>query len=71
MKTEPLGKNQAARIERRAAELWLTMGDVCDLAVVSASTWSRAKKRGRIRSSTMEKIEGALDQAKADKAAQA
>jgi hypothetical protein len=49
------------QIEQRAFDLRKNMGDVCAIARVAHSTWSRAKKRGFIRPRTLERIERALD----------
>lgn len=48
-------------VENRAFAARLTMGDLCKIAGVSHSTWSRAKTRGTIRARTLQKIEEALD----------
>lgn len=48
------------------------MGEVCQIARVAPSTWSRAKARGTIRAKTLQRIEEALDycEAKAAKPGQ-
>lgn len=61
MSSYPLGKRQVATVERRAADLRLTMGEVCEKAEVAHSTWSRAKSRGTITIPTIRQIENTLD----------
>jgi hypothetical protein len=48
-------------VEDRAHSLRLSMTDALNLAKVAPSTWSRAKKRGFIRASTIRRVEEALD----------
>lgn len=55
-----LGKKDIAAVERRAAALRLTMGELCALAGIPQSTWSRAKARGSIRVTTIRRLEDQL-----------
>ena len=48
-------------VEDRAFSLRLSTTDALNLAKVSPSTWSRAKRRGYIRASTIRRVEEALD----------
>lgn len=48
------------RVESRAFELRMNMGEICAAASVAHSTWSRAKSRGFIRPKTLARIEAAL-----------
>lgn len=48
-------------IEDRAFAARLNLGDLCQMANVSHSTWSRAKVRGTIRPRTLRRMEEALD----------
>lgn len=57
----PLGRRQIASIEKRANEARKTMGEVCELAGIAQSTWSRAKARGTITTRKIGAIESALD----------
>lgn len=63
MSTLTLGSRRAQAVEKRAAALRMTMGQVCEKADVAHSTWSRAKARGRIRATTLKAVEDFLDQA--------
>lgn len=49
------------RVESRAFDLRMNMGEICAAAQVAHSTWSRAKSRGFIRPRTLARIESALD----------
>ncbi len=64
--------DQIKAAEDRAFAARLTMGEVCQIARVAPSTWSRAKARGTIRAKTLQRIEEALDycEAKAAKPGQ-
>jgi hypothetical protein len=53
--------DQMQAVEDRAFALRLSTTDALNLARVSPSTWSRAKKRGFIRASTIRRVEEALD----------
>lgn len=53
--------DQMKAVEERAHALRLTTTDALTLAKVAPSTWSRAKKRGFIRASTIRRVEDALD----------
>lgn len=48
-------------VEQRAFALRRPMGEVCAIARVAHSTWSRAKARGYIRARTILRVEEALD----------
>jgi hypothetical protein len=52
---------QMQAVEDRAFSLRLSTTDALKLAKVAPSTWSRAKRRGYIRASTIRKVEEALD----------
>lgn len=56
-----LGSKEIASVERRAAKLRMTMGELCEAAGVAASTWSRARQRGRVTIGTVRKLEEQLD----------
>lgn len=53
--------DQMKAVEDRAFALRLSMSEALKLAKIAPSTWSRAKKRGLIRASTIKRIEDALD----------
>jgi hypothetical protein len=53
--------DQMQAVEDRAFSLRLSTTDALRLAKVAPSTWSRAKKRGFIRASTIRKVEEALN----------
>lgn len=63
MEKAPLDKKAAAALETRAAKARRTMGEICRSAGVAHSTWSRAKVRGTIRSTTLDAIESAVARA--------
>lgn len=48
-------------VESRAFALRLTMTDLCRIAQVNRSSWSRAKSRGSIRPKTLGKMEDTLN----------
>lgn len=52
---------QMQAVEDRAHTARVTMGRILHMAGVAHSTWSRAKARGRIRASTIKRVEDALD----------
>lgn len=55
-----LGSKEIASVEKRAAALRMTMGELCEAAGVAHSTWSRAKKRGSITIRTIRALEDHL-----------
>jgi hypothetical protein len=60
-----LGLREIGAVEKRAAAARLTMGELCSMAGVAASTWSRAKARGKVRVSTVRRLEEKLAVAEA------
>jgi len=64
-----LGKKEIAAVERRAAAARLTMSELCVMAKVHHSTWSRAKTRGSVRVAVVRKMEAQLDIVEAQRAA--
>ncbi len=59
------------RVEARAFDLRMTMGEVCAAAQVAHSTWSRAKGRGFIRPKTLARLESTLESIERQRAASA
>src|SRR3546814_14042106 len=55
-----LGQKEIAAVERRAAALRLTMAELCALAGMQQSTWSRARQRGTVREKVVRRLEAAL-----------
>lgn len=53
--------DQMKKVEDRAFAARLNITDALRLAKVAPSTWSRAKRRGYIRASTIRRVEEALD----------
>lgn len=51
---------QMKAVEDRAFAARLSMAEVCKIAEIPHSTWSRAKTRGSIRAKTLRKVEDAL-----------
>jgi hypothetical protein len=47
-------------VEQRAFDARLTMTELCGLARIAPSTWSRARSRGTIRPRTLKAMEDAL-----------
>lgn len=64
-----LGIKDIAAVEERAAAARLTVQELCEIAGVFTSSWSRAKTRGKIRVTMLRKMEHALDEIEAAKAA--
>lgn len=63
-----LGKKEIAVVERRAAAARLTMAELCALAEMQQSTWSRARQRGTVREKVVRRLEAqlAIREAQAD-----
>lgn len=57
------------RVEQRAFDLRMNMGEVCAAANVAHSTWSRAKSRGFIRPRTLARLESVLESFEAQRQA--
>lgn len=55
-----LGKKDIAAVERRAAALRLSMAELCALANMQQSTWSRARQRGTVREKVVRRLEAVL-----------
>ena len=55
-------------VERRAFDARKTVAQVCDIAGVYASSWSRAKSRERVSIDVITRMERALDKIEREKA---
>lgn len=60
-----LGKKDIAAVERRAAAVRLSMAELCALAGMQQSTWSRARQRGTVREKVVRRLEAVLVQREA------